>query len=101
VLRPRVFSEFLRQYDGHSFPCGDIALNVLAEKGVPRNKTTEVFTRIQASAELVGFITEIKGKKYATLQGETLDANATIKLLEAIKDIKNNALSTDPPPGEA
>jgi predicted nucleotide-binding protein len=28
--------------------------------------------------------------------GETLDANATIKLLEAIKDIKNYGLPTDP-----
>lgn len=27
--------------------------------------------------------------------GETIDANATIKLLEAIKDIKNYALPTD------
>jgi predicted nucleotide-binding protein len=69
VLRPRIFSEFLRQYDGHSFPREDLALNVLEEKGVPRNKTAEVLSRIHASAELVGFITEIKGKKYVTLQG--------------------------------
>src|SRR5262245_44574152 len=29
VLKPRVFGEFLRNYDGHPFPRQDIALNVL------------------------------------------------------------------------
>ena len=34
VLKPRVFGEFLRNYDGHPFPRQDIALNVLEEMGV-------------------------------------------------------------------
>lgn len=68
VLKPRVFGEFLRNYDGNPFPRQDIALNVLEEKGVPRDKAAEVLERIEASASAVGFLTEIKGKKYVTLQ---------------------------------
>lgn len=69
VLKPRVFGDFLRRYDGHPFPRQDIALNVLEEIGVPREKAEEVLERIDGSARLVGFIEEIKGKSHVTLQG--------------------------------
>ena len=69
VLRPRVFGEFLRKYDGSPFPRNDIAQNVLEELGVPREKTEGVLEQIDASARSVGFIEEIKGKNYITLQG--------------------------------
>jgi predicted nucleotide-binding protein len=69
VLRPRIFGEFLRSYDSNPFPRRDIALNVLEELGVPRDKTDEVLDRIEASARSVGFIEEIKGKNYVMLQG--------------------------------
>lgn len=69
VLLPRVFGEFLRNYDGHPFPRQDIAMNVLEDLGVPREKAPEVLERIDASARLVGFIEEIKGKPYVSLSG--------------------------------
>jgi hypothetical protein len=69
VLRPRVFGEFLRKYDGSPFPRNDIAQNVLEELGVPREKTEGVLEQIDASARSVGFIEEIKGKNYVTLEG--------------------------------
>jgi len=69
VLKPRVFGDFLRRYDGHPFPRQDIALNVIEELGVPRDKAGEVLERIDASARSVGFIEEIKGKSYVTLAG--------------------------------
>ena len=71
VLMPRVFGDFLRQYDGNAFPRQDIALNVLEDMGVPREKAAEVLERIDSSARSVGFIEEIKGKTYVTLQGST------------------------------
>ena len=37
--------------------------------GVPREKAAEVLDRIESSARLVGFLEEIKGKHYVTLQG--------------------------------
>ena len=69
VLRPRVFGEFLRKYDGSPFPRNDIAQNVLEELGVPREKTEGVLEQIDASARAVGFVEEIKEKNYITLQG--------------------------------
>lgn len=69
VLKPRVFGDFLHQYDGHAFPRQDIALNVIEEMGVPRDKAEEVLERIDTSARSVGFLEEIKGKNYVTLQG--------------------------------
>ena len=68
ILKPRIFGEFLQQYDNHPFPRNDIAINVLEEMGVPRTKAEEVLTRIDESARSVGFIEEIKDKKYVTLQ---------------------------------
>jgi hypothetical protein len=69
VLRPRVFGDFLRQYDGNAFPRADIAVNVLEGMGVPRDKAGEVLERIDASARSVGFLEEIRGKIYVALQG--------------------------------
>ena len=69
VLKPRVFGEFLRNYDGHPFPRQDIALNVLEEMGVPREKAGEVLDRITSSARSVGLLEEIKEKTYVSLQG--------------------------------
>jgi predicted nucleotide-binding protein len=69
MLRPRIYSEFLQHYNGSPLPRPDIGQNVLEELGVPRDKTAEVLERIVASAQSVGFIEEIKGKQYVTLQG--------------------------------
>jgi predicted nucleotide-binding protein len=69
VLKPRIFGEFLRNYDGHPFPRRDIALNVLEGMGVPRDKAAEVLDRIEASARSVGLLEQIKDKQYVSLQG--------------------------------
>ncbi len=69
VLTPRIFKEFLTNYNGSPFPRQDIALNVLEDMGVPSDKANEVFARILESAKAVGFIEEVKGKPYVTLQG--------------------------------
>jgi hypothetical protein len=69
LLKPRIFGEFLRDYDGNAFSRQDIALNVLESKGVPRDKTAEVLDRLLASAISVGFIEEIKGKNMCHLRG--------------------------------
>jgi predicted nucleotide-binding protein len=69
VLKPRIFNDFLSRYNGNAFPRNDIAMNVLEEMGVPRDKTEEVLERIDASARSVGFIEEIKEKNYITLHG--------------------------------
>lgn len=69
ILRPRVVREFLMKYDGAPVPKEAIALNVLEEMGVPHDRRVEVFNLIMESAESVGFIHEIKDRKYVDLAG--------------------------------
>jgi hypothetical protein len=77
VLQPRVFGDFLRRYDGSAMPRNDIAVNVLEEMGVPRDKADEVFSRLLESATSVGFIHQIKEKPYVSLDGATTNPSAT------------------------
>jgi hypothetical protein len=69
LLRPRVVGEFLQKYNNASLPRADIAVNVLLEMGVPKDRTTRVLDFIMQGAESVGFLREIKGKKYIDLSG--------------------------------
>ncbi len=104
VLKPRIFGEFLRQYDGNAFPRQDIALNVLEELGVPREKAPEVLERIDASARSVGFVEVIKGKNYVTLQGavapnaELPEADQGAALPEADVAVVAEEKNIAPPP---
>src|SRR6266705_2316434 len=71
LLKPRVIREFLARYNDAAIPRDDIAYSVLEDLGVPKDRTAEVLKLIMEGAEAVGFITEIKGKKYANLKGVT------------------------------
>jgi predicted nucleotide-binding protein len=103
VLKPRVFGDFLRQYDSHPFPRQDIALNVIEDMGVPREKAPEVLDRIEASAQVVGFLEEIKGKRYVSLQGTTIptpnenDEPDKSGAEEEASTIISNEFSNEPP----
>jgi len=83
VLAPRVFGEFLKTYDGHSFPRSDLAINVLEGMGVPREKAAEVLERIESSARSVGYIEEIKNKSYVHLNSRQDSAPNSQPLADA------------------
>ncbi len=91
LLRPRVIREFLTRYNDAAIPRDDIARNVLEDLSVPKDRTVEVLKLIMEGAEAVGFITEIKEKKYANLKGVTPTApkigpeDETDDILEAEK----------------
>src|SRR5690606_3512223 len=40
LLKPRIINEFLTQYDGSPIPKDAIAQNVLVEKGVPEDRSS-------------------------------------------------------------
>jgi predicted nucleotide-binding protein len=97
VLKPRIFGEFLRNYDGNQFPRQDIALNVLEDMGVPRDKTEEVLERISESARSVGFIEELKGKYYVRLDstgGEIVSASGAASAPVPLAERTNGSGST-------
>jgi hypothetical protein len=69
VLRPRVIQEFLARYDGNRLPNKGIALNVLEELGVPADAAERAYDMILRNSELVGFLEEINGQRYVSMEG--------------------------------
>lgn len=97
-LRPRVFREFLNKYNGSALPRHDIALNVLAEMGVPREKTESVYDLVLDSAQNVGFIREIKNKRYIDLSGVDTKTQSSQDDTEPTLDDADTEVSTEPSP---
>jgi hypothetical protein len=75
LLKPRVIRLFLEKYSGAAIPKDQIAQNVLLDMGVPKEKTAEVLKLILEGAASVGFIQDIKDKKYVDLQGTAVPAS--------------------------
>ena len=73
ALEPRVLGEFMRKYENSPLPRHDIALNVLVEMGVPRERAESVYKLILDTAQGVGLIRDIKGKQYIDLSGVPVD----------------------------
>lgn len=84
ILKPRVLGEFLNKYSGSPLPKENIAINVLEEMGVPRERAQDVLQLIIESAESVGFLKTIKTKKYVDLSGTTLSDKEMVD--EVVKD---------------
>jgi predicted nucleotide-binding protein len=66
-LKPKIIADFTRKYDGSQLPREDIALNVLAEMGVPKERAKSVFELIIKEADALHLVSDIKGKKYLNL----------------------------------
>lgn len=77
VLKPRVIREFLQKYDGASIPKDNIAQNVLLDMGVPQGRTADVLKLILDSAQSVGFLQEIKDRKYVDFGTTTVPADVS------------------------
>lgn len=78
TLKPRISNEFLNKYNSSPLPRNDIALNVLEDMGVPKGKLEAVYKLILDSAESVGLLREIKGKKYVDLTGVDQDKESSL-----------------------
>jgi predicted nucleotide-binding protein len=79
-LRPRVIREFLTQYEGSPIPREDIAVNVLEDMGVPRDRCGFVLGFIIEGAKNLSLTDEIKGKTYvsaASVESATSDVGDT------------------------
>lgn len=66
-LKPKIIADFCAKYNGASIPRDDIAINVLENMSVPRDRAGDVFRMIVDGASSLGLITEIKGKRYINL----------------------------------
>jgi hypothetical protein len=68
LLRPRVVREFLQKYDGSPLPSNAIALNVLESMGVPRERAAKTHDLILSSAESLGLLNDVNGRKLVNLR---------------------------------
>src|SRR5271154_82584 len=91
LLRPRVIREFLQKYDGAPLPKEEIGQNVLLDLGVPQARTADVLKLIVEGAERVGFLHDIKDRKYVDL------SNAEIPKEIKIEDSNDESTIGDPP----
>lgn len=71
LLKPRVFREFLSQYDGRKLPPDNIMRNVLVKLGVPVDATEKAAELMFGSAQEAGVLQEIKGERFVRLRGAT------------------------------
>lgn len=99
LLRPRVIREFLRKYDGAAIPKDSIGQNVLMDMGVPQERTAEVLRLILEGAGSVGFLQQIKDRKYVELNGTSILLNSENRedegqLLEDTMRDQDSQLST-------
>ena len=66
-MRPRVVNQFVESYNNSPLPKEEIGRNVLTELGVPRDRTADVLKNIIESADKLGLVQDIKGKKYLSV----------------------------------
>lgn len=92
VLKPRVVGDFLRRYGGSSLPKDAIAVNVLEEMGVPRERAAEAFALVTENSAAVGLLKTIKDKRYVDLSGSSPAGQPSVGT-EGSDD-------ENPPPGE-
>lgn len=92
LLTPRVIGEFLRKYDNAPIPREDIAKNVLIDLGVPSERAEDVFQLITKSAESLGLISDLRGKRYVDLKGAGAFQSA-----EELPDLSDRPLQADQP----
>jgi predicted nucleotide-binding protein len=76
MLKPKIVASFLRKYEDSALPPASIAVNVLEDMGVPRDRAQAVYDMIVEGADAVGFIRVVKDKKYVDL-GAPLPAQPT------------------------
>jgi predicted nucleotide-binding protein len=98
ILKPRVLGEFLNKYNGSPLPRHDIAMNVLEEIKVPRDKTESVYTLILDSAESVGLLREIKNKQYVDLTGVSQSTSSGSQDEDDIQEENGNPHDDERPP---
>lgn len=76
-LQPTVISSFVAKYNNKPLPREDIANNVLATLGVPRERAKDVYSLILNSADSLGLVRDIKNKKY--ISSKPVESKDSIK----------------------
>lgn len=98
LLLPRIIREFLEKYDGSQLPMVNIAKNVLEKMGVPASRTEDVHDQILTEATELGFIREIKGKRFVQLKNAAGIPTPSAPNTQADGGVVDNGVSFPEPP---
>jgi predicted nucleotide-binding protein len=74
ALTPRIAKDFFTRYDRAKFPREDIAANVIAEMGVPKERASDVVSILRKNGEMVGLITGTKTGPFVAMDVVTKPA---------------------------
>lgn len=97
-LMPRIPGEFLTRYDKHKLPRDDIAKNVLVSMGVPRDAVDRTLKLIIDGAKQFGFLKDINGISYVSLQTTAPIRDGQINTTEIeVQDIETSELQFEEP----
>ena len=67
LLEPTLMRAFIEKYDHAKFPSRDIAINVLASMGLPRERCGDAYDLIEANLSYVGALVQTKTGKMVLL----------------------------------
>lgn len=98
MLRPRVVREFLEKYDNSKLPSEHIAINVLEEMGVPRDRAKDALAVIMECANEMGLLRDVKGTLYVDLGTEGSVSAPDTSLMELATEANGFGHSESTPP---
>ena len=98
TLKPTIIKKFLEKYDRGKFPPENIAMNVLASLGVPRDRLKPVFGIIKSAATRSGFISETKSGPYVSLNVSKRAASAASQAASENNADNQEESSAEPKP---
>ena len=64
VMLPSLLAEFYKQFDNNKLPRTDIAYNILANKGVPKDKVEITWNILRSNAQKAQILRVISGNEY-------------------------------------
>jgi predicted nucleotide-binding protein len=85
ALKPRIVREFYNKYDKNKFPVDKIAINVICDLGISREKSEFYLEIIKKNGETAGFITQTRTGPFVSINNR-FGKLAQVKPLESIDE---------------
>jgi Predicted nucleotide-binding protein containing TIR-like domain len=94
VLRPRILKEFFQRYDKNKFPRDEIAKNVLAQMGIPRDRVDTCLEILVTNGKDFGLVRDTKTGPFVALESSSIakppGASVTQNLSEVTQEVTDN-----------
>jgi predicted nucleotide-binding protein len=96
LLRPRIMKDFFQRYDKNKFPREDIAKNVLAQMGIPRDRVESYLQILVANGKDFGILRDTKTGLFVALESSAYAKPSVAATNDDTADEeKETAIATD------